>query len=240
MELPENIQNQKDRLLMLQRERDEALTSGSPKRGYSNYDDYMDMLEMNIISCEDVIERLENNLAEKNSGAVSERFETRTFKNFDSKDKERAYGICVRYAESVIKGEKKSLMLTGGVGIGKTHLASAIAQECMAHGMTVKFGNVVDIFQSLKNAFSKDSDILSEIKSVPMLVLDDLGQEMSTDWVKETVYSIINYRYEHILPTVITTNLSMQELQNRFGDATVSRLMEMCEYVEMNGKDYRI
>lgn len=211
-----------------------------PERGYKNYDDYMDMLFCNIVSCADGIRNLEKILEEQNGGVVSERFEKSTFQNFNSEGKERAFGICIRYAQAVSKGEKKSLLITGSVGTGKTHLASGIADYCMKHGITVKFGNITDIFQSLKRAFTKDEDVLSEIKSVPLLVLDDLGKENNTGWSKETIYSVINYRYEHMLPTVITTNLSMEEMQGRLGDATVSRLMEMCDYVETEGGDHRI
>lgn len=131
-------------------------------------------------------------------------------------------------------------MLTGSVGTGKTHLAAAMAHYAIENGVITKFGNVTDIFQSLRDSFTSDEDILSDVKAVPFLVLDDLGKERQTDWTTETIYSIINYRYEHMLPTVITTNLSMSDLQERLGAATVSRLMEMCDYVEMNGEDYRV
>ena len=191
----------------------------------------------------DSIATMKQTLAEKNGDVVGERYQNRTFKNVNSQDKERAFGICMRYAEELSKGDRKgknSLLLTGDVGTGKTHLAAAIAQYCMEHGKVVKFGNITDIFQSLKNAFTKDEDVLSEIKSVPLLVLDDLGKENDTEWAKETIYSIINYRYEHMLPTVITTNFTLTDMQDRLGEATVSRLIEMCEYVTMYGEDKRM
>lgn len=202
-------------------------------------DSEIETLDLNIIACEDAIatyeEALNKKMAESNLG---KRFQNRTFDNFDKNRQQKAYTVCREYAERAGGGD--GLILIGGVGTGKTHLAVSIAHYAIEHGIVTKFGNVTDIFHSLRDAFTTDEDILSEVQTVQLLILDDLGKENLTEWVKETIYSIINYRYEHMLSTVITTNLTMQELQNRLGSATVSRIMEMCKYVEMNGKDYRI
>lgn len=217
------------------------MKSGKPDDDYYSLDSELDMLQYNIVMYSDEIAKKEEQLREENNECdLGERYENRTFNNFDSKDRERAFGICMRYAESIAKGEKKSLFIIGDVGTGKTHLAASIAHYCMDHGVIVKFGNITDIFQSLRNAFTRDEDILSEVKAVPLLVLDDLGKEYTTEWTNETIYSIINYRYEHMLSTVVTTNLTLAEMQEKIGEATVSRLMEMCEYVSMDGKDYRM
>lgn len=217
------------------------MKSGKPDTDDYTYEEELDVLWSNIVMYSDEINKMKETLREKNGESdLGERYQNRTFKNFNSQDKERAYGICMRTAESIVKGEKKSILLTGDVGTGKTHLAASIANYCMEHGMVVKFGNVTDMFESMRNAFSQDGDVLGEVKSVPLLVLDDLGKEHTTEWTNETIYSIINYRYEHMLSTVVTTNLSLTEMQEKLGEATVSRLMEMCEYVSMDGKDYRM
>jgi len=67
-----------------------------------------------------------------------------------------------------------------------------------------------------------------------------LGKENSTDWSRQIIYNIINQRYERLKPVIITTNLSVQELNRRVGEATVSRLLEMCQGIKLNGSDYRI
>lgn len=199
----------------------------------------IETLNLNIIACETAIANYEEQLAEKMAKSnLGKRFQNRTFDNFDVSKQKRAYKTCREFAEKA--GDGSGLILMGSVGTGKTHLAASIAHYAIEHGVVTKFGNVTDIFHSLRDAFTTDEDILSEIQSVPLLILDDLGKENLTEWVKETIYSIINYRYEHMLSTVITTNLTMTELQNRLGSATVSRIMEMCNYVEMNGKDYRV
>lgn len=208
------------------------MKSGSPNSE-------VETLDLNIIACEDAIakyeEALDKRMAESNLG---KRFQNRTFDNFDKRRQGEAYKACKEFAEKA--GDGSGLILMGSVGTGKTHLAASIAHYAIEHGIVTKFGNVTDIFRSLRDAFTTDEDILSEVQAVPLLILDDLGKENLTEWVKETLYSIINYRYEHMLSTVITTNLTMTELQNRLGSATVSRIMEMCNYIEMNGKDYRV
>lgn len=201
----------------------------------------METLDLNIIACEDAIAQYEGSLEKQmESCNLGKRFQNRTFKNFDRTKQTEAYDLCVKFAKRVCNGETPSLILVGSVGTGKTHLAASIAHYCIEQGIVTKFGNITDIFQSLKDAFTTDEDILSEIKTVPLLILDDLGKEKSTEWTQETIYSIVNYRYEHMLPMVITTNCTMAELQDRLGSATLSRLMEMSDYAEMNGKDYRI
>lgn len=182
-------------------------------------------------------ERLKERMDNCNLG---ERWQNRTFDNFQRDRQPDAFDQCRLFAGRVLNGDSRSILLSGSVGTGKTHLAAAIAHWCIEQNMFVLFGNVVDMFQALRDAFSTDEDILADIKSMPLLVLDDLGKENRTEWTRETIYSIINYRYEHMLPTVITTNLTMGELQTQLGAATVSRLMEMCDYVEMNGSDFRI
>lgn len=234
MNLNELMQKQVDRLQELRQRKERALKSGSPNSEIEN-------LDMNIYSCEDAIAMYETSLREKMEKCnLGKRFQTRTFKNFDETKQEEAYRECLDAAERIADGESDSLLLSGGVGTGKTHLAAAIAHYAIERGVITKFGNVTDIFQSLRDAFTTDEDILSEVKSVPLLVLDDLGKEKHSEWSTETIYSIVNYRYEHMLPTVITTNMTVEELQDRVGSATMSRLMEMCRYVEMNGEDYRI
>ena len=234
MTINELMKRQVDRLQMLRREKEKALSSGSP-------DSEVELLDLNIVSCEDAIAMYEERLKERmESCNLGARWQNRTFENFQPEAQPRAYDQCLAFAKRTANGANKSILLSGTVGTGKTHLAAAIAHYCIERNLFVLFGNVVDIFQSLKNAFSTDEDILSDIKSMQLLVLDDLGKEKQSEWTQETIYSIINYRYENMLPTVITTNLTMSDLQSRLGAATVSRLMEMCDYVEMNGSDHRI
>lgn len=73
-----------------------------------------------------------------------------------------------------------------------------------------------------------------------VLVLDDLGAEKSTEWSMATLFTIINRRYENIAPTIITSNLSLDELSRHIGDRITSRIVGMCRVIEFKGKDRRI
>lgn len=124
------------------------------------------------------------------------------------------------------------LLLTGPVGSGKTYLAAAIANKLMAFERQVLFLVVPDLLDDLRATYdkrsdAKESDLLDSARTVPILILDDLGAHNYTDWTRNRLYSIINFRMNEQLPTVITTNLSLDEMEEYLGDRTTSRLLLM-------------
>ena len=83
-------------------------------------------------------------------------------------------------------------------------------------------------------------DVLHIYQQVDFLILDDMGTEKITDWVNEKLYQIINYRYENFKSTVLTTNLSGDQLADRLGERIPSRIAQMCLSKKMEDKDYRL
>lgn len=129
---------------------------------------------------------------------------------------ERAVQTAKAYAEAPVNW----LVFTGGYGTGKTHLAAAIANERQRRGDQVLFVSVPDLLDYLRAAFSPDSHIsyarrFEEVKRVPFLVLDDLGTESATPWAREKLYQLLNYRHNAGLPTVITTSIPVDDLDER-------------------------
>ncbi len=127
-----------------------------------------------------------------------------------------AYEAARRFAEQ----PEGWLLLLGGYGCGKTHLAAAIANERLARGDTVLFIAVPDLLDYLRATFSPTSDVgydeqFEAIRQAPLLILDDLGAQASTPWAQEKLYQIFNYRYNARLPTVITTNQRLDEIEIR-------------------------
>lgn len=182
-------------------------------------------------------------IEDSNLGA---KFLQRTFGNFDKRRDEKAYVNCTRYAQredlfDPNGRERNSLIICGGVGTGKTHLAAAIANYVVGKGIPALFGTFGEHLESIKEEFDYNDrrEYLSKMKNAPLLVLDDLGQENSTDWSRQILFDVINYRYEHKYPIVITTNLQDNELREYLGEALFSRACEICEMVKMTGKDYR-
>lgn len=133
------------------------------------------------------------------------------------------------------------LILLGGVGCGKTHLAAAIANERLRLGQPALLVVVPDLLDYLRAAFSPQGGIsydrrFDEVRRAPFLVLDDLGTESATPWVKEKLFQLINYRYVRRLPTVVTTTLDLRALDPKIG----IRLMDVsrCTVFEIKAPPY--
>jgi DNA replication protein DnaC len=136
------------------------------------------------------------------------------------------------------------LIITGGYGCGKTHLAAAIANAQVAAGNKVLFVTAPDLLDHLRSAFGpangedRDYDLrFDEVRNTPLLILDDLGIESPTPWAVEKLYQVLNHRYNAQLPTVITTNYSLDELEQRLR----SRLYDhtLTSILRITAPDYR-
>jgi len=122
------------------------------------------------------------------------------------------------------------LVFLGGYGCGKTHLATAIAHERIAQGEPAIFVIVPDLLDYLRSAFAPDSpttfdERFQALRDAPLLILDDLGAQSSTPWAQEKLYQILNHRYDSRLPTVITSNHRLEDvdprLQSRLRDPSL-------------------
>jgi len=153
------------------------------------------------------------------------------------------------------------LLLTGSIGVGKTHLAVGILQALVTErGATGIFFDYRDLLKQVQNSYNRqvaatELEILAPVFDAEVLVLDELGASKPTDWVWDTVAHILNTRYNDRRTTIITTNYanlpplateagartSMREetLGDRIGERMRSRLQEMCVVVEMQGEDFR-
>lgn len=178
---------------------------------------------------------------------LGERFRGRTFASFDAKRDREAFGICSKYANDpkLMERKRNSLLLVGDYGTGKTHLAAAISNALIGRGIPVLFGTFGTHLENLRQEIdhAQQKTYLSKMKVTPMLVIDDLGKEKKSEWTKQVLFDVINYRYEHLLPTIITTNLAsadnFDDLANHVEGAVYSRLNEMCHTVVTKGEDYR-
>lgn len=128
------------------------------------------------------------------------------------------------------------LLLTGPVGSGKTFLACCIANALLARNKTLLFVVVPDLLDQIKATYDanrtstvSETELLDTAREVPLLILDDLGAHNYTDWTRNKIFSIINYRLNYLLPTVITSNINLEDLEEYLGERTTSRIFQMCK-----------
>lgn len=152
-----------------------------------------------------------------------------------------ALGVAKQFA----KKPNGWLVLRGGHGCGKTHLASAIANTCLDEARPANFVAVPDLLDHLRSTFGPESivtydELFEMIRNTPLLILDDFGTQTGTAWAREKLYQLFNHRYNYNLPTVITTNLDLDDpdqvdprLSSRLRDPSLSKVLEI------SAPDYR-
>lgn len=138
----------------------------------------------------------------------------------------------------------RGILFSGSPGVGKTHLACAVVNRLIEHGIFAYFLPTVRIPKEDTSAVER----LSDPEEIPVLVLDDLGAEKGTERALECLYSIIEGRLWNEAPTFVTTNfgfpkplsLRLSETKAGYGERFVSRLSKACELVLVGGSDMRI
>jgi DNA replication protein DnaC len=134
------------------------------------------------------------------------------------------------------------LLLQGGYGSGKTHLAAAIGNHRLAMEKSVIFMTVPDLLDHLRRTYGPGTDVrydqlFDQLKQTPLLILDDLGSESPTAWANEKVFQLLNERYVNVLPTVITTNHSLEDLDKRISSRLVDQ--HLTRIIRLDLPDYR-
>ncbi len=174
-----------------------------------------------------------------------------TFDNFSPAGNEKAKHMLAHERESLqaayeaaekfARSPQGWLLLEGGYGCGKTHLAAAIANLAVSMGTPTLFVTVPDLLDMLRFAFNDPETTFEarfeQVRNADLLVLDDFGTQNATAWAQEKLFQLMNYRYINKLPTVVTTNLTLDEIESRIR----SRLQdeELVRRVQISAPDYR-
>lgn len=136
--------------------------------------------------------------------------------------------------------QANGLIITGESGVGKTHLAGAIANKLIEADKIVLMGRLTTLLDMIKETFrdntKSENELIELYSNVDMIIIDDLGTERTSSWALEKLYTIIQNRCENGLPIIITTRFNKQGLIGRFSysndqdlvDATISKLYQMC------------
>lgn len=190
---------------------------------------------------------IENYLA--HSGLMRGLLARMTLENFNPQLAGKAHEIAKEYAESFSRETTNGLMLYGKAGSGKTHLAVSIARHIIEKKqIQVRFARIVDLLGEIRKTFDaneqyrteNESELIQRYTSTPLLIIDDLGAEKTTDWVRQILYQIIDERWIEQKPIIVTSNLNLEELEARFEERIASRVAGMCRLVESRDYDYRI
>ena len=155
---------------------------------------------------------------------------------------ERVYETCVQYAHHF--GRKmENLLLFGAPGLGKTHLSAAIAREVSGQGFSVVYDTAAHVFERFETQkFSREEEADTDVGRIlhcDLLILDDLGTEMTTAFVQSALYTIVNTRLMERRSTIISTNLSPVQLSQRYSPQLSSRIEGEYQLLPFVGEDIR-
>lgn len=166
-----------------------------------------------------------------------------TFAADDQKDK-RISDAMRRYVEKWedAKADNMGLLLFGPVGTGKSFYAACIANALIDKGVPVKMTNFARIVNELQNSFSGRQEYIDRLCSFPLLIIDDLGIERSSDFMMEQVFAVVDARYQAGLPLIVTTNVQIEEIANPTETKykrIYDRIIEICLPIRLSGESRR-
>lgn len=176
-------------------------------------------------------------------GFPDQEMSTWTFAN-DDRTNEKVTSIALKYVENFEEMRKrgKGIVFYGKVGTGKTYISACIANALIDRGYACLVTNFARLVNTINGMYDGKQEYIDGLSRFDLLVIDDLAAERDTEYMNEIVQNIIDSRYRAGLPTIITTNLTNDELKNPADirkQRTYSRVLEMCIPVEVQGTDRR-
>jgi len=173
-----------------------------------------------------------------------------TFSTLDPKIHPAAQRLAREYAEGFSKESPSLVFYSPGNGTGKTTLAACIINYVLhERRVPVMFGKARDIMLGIRKTFSDhyetEAEILDKVSYVDLLLLDDVGVDRPSEWIKSTYWTLMDRRFDWMLPVVVTTNKPLdgkgEVLADRIGEGAASRLLGLCQgnIIDMSGVDLR-
>lgn len=197
----------------------------------------------------DICECLKKELIKANfaSSGISELMKDQTFENFSTEyysDRQNADFILNKmkdFADNFSGKEDGSYLFIGGTGLGKTHLSSAVASAVIERGFSVIYDSAVNIVSAFEDIKFRNSNPErgNAMHCCDLLIIDDLGAEMQTQFSLQVIYSLINSRLSKKLSTIINTNLTQNELRDIYNERITSRLFGEYQPFLFKGTDIR-
>jgi DNA replication protein DnaC len=174
---------------------------------------------------------------------IPPRYQKKGLHNFDGHSAEVA-----ELKKTILEGQ--GAFITGPCGSGKTHLAIALmlywyAEKFDPRRLKACYLSLPYFFLSLRNSFGRntgdaEADIVERYSSISLLLIDDLGAQKISEWSRESLYVLVDRRYREKLPTIVTSNLDLDQISELIDDRIASRLAEMCTVMHLAGDDHRV
>lgn len=192
-----------------------------------------------LISCSENPKTPDDEELKSLSKIFPKRFQASTFDNFTE-----SIGIVKTTKEIIDVKPMPDLLFTGISGSGKTHLAVASVKYLWQCGrglnLSVNFLRSIDFLLELKNSFKTDDEryVIEKYSKIGLLIFDDLGSEKMSEWSITEIYALLEHRYSELKQTILTTNLSLQQISESLGSRLASRLSSY-KNITINLPDYR-
>ena len=178
----------------------------------------------------------------------SDNFGTLSYSYYEGQDLsrfERAVKICREFVET-FKEDYHNLFFYGTVGTGKSFLSGCVANELLKQGCSVIYFSSSELFETLaRYSFDKNSkellyDFYHDLYHCDLIIIDDLGTELTNSFVASQLFSCLNERHLRRKATIISTNLSLEELRDRYSDRVFSRITSNFDLCKLSGPDIRM
>ena len=153
------------------------------------------------------------------------------------------YNYCTLYAHE-FSSASKNLLFQGGTGLGKTHLSLAIANAVIQKGYSVIYMTASDIVSKLQREhfsynYQNEEEIVNSLLECDLLIIDDLGTEFSSAYSVSAIYNLFNSRILKGKPMIISTNMSLSEIEQMYSQRFMSRIIGTCDRLLFAGNDVR-
>ncbi|MDE5763824.1 MAG: ATP-binding protein [Ruminococcus sp.] len=171
-------------------------------------------------------------------------FETFSLKFYEGDDyfaMEKLLEYAEKYA-SDFSTKSDNILIYGKAGLGKTHISLAIANVVIQKGFSVIYDSAINILRDIEKehfSYDKSTEMLDTITSSDLLIMDDLGTEFESKFYISAVYNIVNSRIIKNKPTIINTNMTVEDISKRYGGKVASRIGGMYTVLEFRGSDIR-